>query len=108
MNKITAQEFADQKFPPEFRQPLKTVTDAMAVHGWPNVDRPECCGEPIEIRSFIGCPYLGYCNHCRKFVASVDAPNWGNSWVQTIDSNKVDLDTDKLWIAGTAPKEEAA
>jgi len=100
MDKIRAQQVADERWP-QWKQPLKTVHEAMAVHGWPQTDKPDCCGEPIYIESFIGVPYLGGCKKCGKFVVSVDAPEWGNSWVAPIDPEKVDLDTDKLWIAAT-------
>ena len=99
------QRFADATVAPEYRQPLKTLEEAMAVHDWPFVDHPDCCGNPITVRDFIGCPYFGGCNTCGKFVASVDAPQFEGGAVTWPDHSKFPEDTDweRRWIAGVGP-----
>ena len=98
--KISAQEYADQVVAAEFQQPLKTLAECLDRNGWEHVDRPECCGSPIEIRAMFGSAYFVQCKTCGKFAADVTGPSFGNASVCFIDPEKVDVDTDKLWIAG--------
>lgn len=101
--KISAQEFADSIVAPEYRQPLKTLAECLDINGWEHVDRPTCCGSEIEIRSMIGAAYFAECPRCGKFAVEVTGPSFGNSSVAFIDPEKVDVDTDKLWITGQRP-----
>lgn len=103
VQKISAQQMADDLVAPEYRQPLKTLAECLDIHGWEHVDRPICCGAEIKIDSFIGSPYFAECPTCGKFCCDVTGPRFGNGHVSLIDAEKVDLDTDKLWIAGTRP-----
>ena len=104
LSKISAQQFADERIAPEYRQTLKTVSEACTANGWADVDHPICCGKPVEITTFIGSPYFAKCKICRKFIADVTGPSFGNSWVQTVSDEKVDMDTEALWIAGIGPE----
>jgi hypothetical protein len=102
---MTLQEYADQCVAEEYRQPLKDIHGALAVHGWdanpfPEDYRPQCCGQPISIYSFLGDPYHGECKTCGKFIHAIDGPSFGNSYVTLMDSEKVDMDTEFRWIAG--------
>ena len=104
---LTLQEYADSIAPERYRQPLKTIHEALAVHGWdvepfPEDYKPICCGAKVECRSFLGDTYLARCASCKKFVLDVTGPSFGNSWVSMPDSEKVDLesDMDQRWIAG--------
>ncbi len=104
---LTLQEYADQIVPEPYKQPLKTLDEALRVHGWdrdpmPDDYCPECCGKPVEIVSFLGGPYQAACKVCGRFVIDVTGPQFGNSYVSVVDSKKVDLETDfgHRWIAG--------
>ena len=110
---LTLQEYADQILTEEYRQPLKTIHEALKVHGWdvdpfPEDYHPLCCGEPIDIKAFLGDPYHGECKKCGKFIHAMDGPSFGNSWVSTIDSEKVDITTESRWIAGLSLAADAA
>jgi hypothetical protein len=108
--KISIQEFADSIVAPEYRQPVKTIDDCLDAHGWERVDFPECCGTPVEIRSFIGSAYFAQCDRCKKFIVDVTGPTFGNSWVNLPDHEKIDMDDDsKRWICGVetpTPRQE--
>lgn len=104
---LTLQEYADSIVAAEYRQPLKTIHEALAVHGWdadpfPEDYKPVCCGAPVQCQSFLGDTYMARCKSCKKFVLDVTGPSFGNSWVSMPDSKKVDLETDmdRRWIAG--------
>jgi hypothetical protein len=99
------QLFADARVAPEYRQPLKTIDEALAANGWPVEDRPSCCGQPVSIQGFLGCADLAECETCGKFVARANAPQFGNSWVDlpTIEEPK----SGRVWIAGTRAKATA-
>lgn len=103
---LTLQEYADKVVAEEYRQPLKTIHEALAVHGWdadpfPENYKPKCCGSEVTVRSFIGDPYSAECERCGKFIVDVTSPSFGNSWVSVPDSKQVDLETDfeHRWIA---------
>lgn len=104
---MTLQEYADARVSEEYRQTLKTIEEALHVHGWldgpmPDEFKPVCCEEETECESFLGGAYLAICKKCGKFVFDVTGPTFGNSWVSYPDSKKVDLETDieHRWIAG--------
>lgn len=101
MNKISLQEYADKALDPAYRQTLKSLEEALAALDWPNEDRPKCCEQEVTIRSFLGGAYFAQCECCRKFLADVTGPHFGNSWVQFLDGEKVDIDTPVRWITGT-------
>lgn len=103
--KATAQAYADDMLAPEFKQPLKTVLQACEVHGW-DADTPTCCGSRVVVRDFIGSPYFAECKTCGRFVLDVTGPRFGNGHVRTIDTELVDVSSDKLWIAGQQPEVE--
>lgn len=96
------QEFADQRIDALYKQPLKTLEEALAIHGW-QMGENVCCGEKIEVRDFLGGAYYGGCKKCGKFVADICAPSFGNGSVSFIDTDKFPADTDwnRTWIAGT-------
>lgn len=104
---MTLQEYADASLPEGMRQPLKTLREALDVHGWdknplPDDYRPVCCGKEVDCESFfLSGTYLAYCATCGNFVFDVTGPTWGNSYVSYPDSEKVDLETDmeRRWIA---------
>lgn len=107
----TLQEYADASVQERYRQPLKTIEEALAVHGWgveplPDDYLPICCGSRVECRSFIGCTYQAQCKTCGKFVADVTGPSFGSSSVNFVDSKKVDVETEKRWIAGIESRAE--
>ena len=104
---LTLQEYADSILDEPYKQPLKTIAEALAVHGWecdpmPDNYRPICCGVETECKSFLGGAYLATCKTCGKFVYDVTAPTFGNAWVSFPSSEKVDMETDyeRRWIAG--------
>ena len=101
--KITLQKFANSILSPEWQMPLMTAQDACLKVGWKFQDRPECCGIPVEICGFIGCAYECHCKTCRRFIFDVTGPEFGNSWVNIPDSDKVDMETEERWIAGVYP-----
>lgn len=105
---MTMQEYADASLADEYRQPLKTIEEALAVHGWdvdpiPDNYRPTCCGGEVKTQSFLGGAYLAICEKCGRFVFDVTAPTFGNSWVTFPSSDKIDMETDyeRRWIAAT-------
>jgi hypothetical protein len=104
---LTLQEYADQTVAEPYRQPLKTIHEALSVHGWdadpfPDDYKPICCGSEVSIRSFLGDPYFVQCEACKKFLVDVTGPQFGNSWVNLPDGEKIDLETDidHRWIVG--------
>lgn len=108
ITKISLQEYADQSVAETYRQPLKTLHEVLAINGWPIEDRPLCCGKEVSIRSFIGDAYYAECSVCRKFILDVRGPSFGNAWVNVIDSERVECETDAAWIAGISPSTEEA
>jgi hypothetical protein len=100
---ISLQEFADESLALEYRQPLKTLEEACDVHGWAHIDKPICCGKEVEIQSCIGHAYFAQCQTCKKFILDVTGPKFSEtgSAVQFLDADKVQIDTDKRWAAGT-------
>lgn len=99
--KRSVQDLADDQLAPEYRQPVKTLDEALSSVGWEKVDRPVCCGQEVQIDSFLGDAYFAQCDVCRKFIVDVTGPRFGNGHVTLVDGAKVDLDTDKRWICGT-------
>lgn len=89
--KASVQELADALVAPEYRQPVKTLAEALNANGWQYVDRPICCGAEIEISSFIGSPYFAECKTCGKFIVDVTGPRFGNGHVNLPDDEKVNL-----------------
>jgi hypothetical protein len=104
---MTLQEYADQSVAEQYRQPLKTIHEALSIHGWdanpfPEDYKPVCCGSEVSIRSFLGGPYFVQCESCKRFLVDVTGPSFGNSWISLPDGDKIDLETDveHRWIAG--------
>lgn len=102
--RIDLQSYADKVLDPAYRQPLKSLEDALSALDWPNEDRPKCCGQDVSIRSFLGGAYFAQCECCKKFIADIAGPTFGNSWVNFLDGEKVDIDTPVRWICGTEPQ----
>jgi len=100
----TLQQFADAIVAPAYRQPLKTVREAVAANGWEFQDKPVCCGQPITTRAMFGDAYFGQCDICRLFIVDVTGPSFSEtgSSVSFIDRDKFPEDTDwaRCWIAG--------
>lgn len=106
--KKSLQQFADENIKPELRQNLKSAAEIAVAIGWGDPDKPVCCGQPVNVQSMIGSPYFAECEKCGKWAAAVDGPMFSNGGgvVQFLDPDKVDLDTDRRWIAGNgAPRE---
>lgn len=59
---------------------------------------PLCCGQRTTVHAFLGCPDYVACEKCGKAIANVFAPSFGNAWVQTHDSDKVDLEDPTCWV----------
>ena len=59
---------------------------------------PWCCGQKAEVHSLIGSPYGVRCEKCGKAIADLFGPSFGNSWVQTCDSDKVDTEDPVCWV----------
>jgi len=102
--KAPVQEVADDILAPEFRQPVKTLGEALDVLGWEHIDKPICCGSEVTIRSLLGSAYFAQCRTCKKFVLDVTGPKFEGGSVRFMDGDKVDLETDRRWIAGVEPK----
>ena len=100
----TLQEFADLIVEERYRQPLKTLAEALAVHGWPHIRRPRCCGQELEIRGIVGRAYLVHCDTCGRFAASIDGPKISpaGTSMQFLDRDHFpeNTDWDRTWIAG--------
>lgn len=98
------QKLADSRLAEPYRQPVKTLDDCLSALDWPLDDsnRPICCGESIDVDTFIGAPYRTVCPKCSKFLFHVFAPEFGNSWVQTIDTDKFDMQDKRQWVCGNA------
>lgn len=92
------QDLADEILKPEYRQPVKTIDEAFEAIGWEYVNRPNCCGSPVNIRIFLGAVDSAECSCCGRFVYRVLAPDFGNSWV-SIPEN-FDHDDPKQWVSG--------
>lgn len=106
---MTLAEYADAILPEQYKQPLKTISEALDVHGWkpdpfPEEYKPVCCGQETTCSSFLGSCYSAMCKTCGRFVLDVTGPTFGNSWVSIPDTEKVDLETDyeHRWIAGVS------
>ena len=110
-SKISLQEYADNILAQEYRQPLKTLQEAMAENGWDEVDNQICCGRPIDIHSMIGFSYFAQCVVCGKFISDISSPKFSEtgSSVRFIDQDKFADDTDwnRTWIAGKQPRGNA-
>lgn len=104
----TLQEWADVMVAPAYRQPLKTVREAVEANGWEFVDKPICCGAPITLRSMFGAAYFGQCESCGLFVVDVTGPQFSESGssVSFIGTDKFPPNTDwtRTWIAGKEPR----
>lgn len=99
----TVQELADARLAPEYRQPVKTLDDAMDAVGWSlDVDPPTCCGRPVTVSTFIGDAYQAVCETCKRFVFDVTGPEFSNerACVLLPSSDEYDLDTDARWVSG--------
>ncbi len=98
------QEWADARVAPKYRQPLKTVREAVAANGWEFADKPICCGQSITTRSMFGDTHFGQCETCRLFIVDVTGPQFSEtgSSVFFIDTDKFPADTDwtRSWING--------
>lgn len=109
MGKRPVQELADARLAPEYRQPVKTLEEALTAIGWQTgVDVPECCGHPVKISAFIGTPYSAICEKCDRFLFDVTGPEFGNSYVSLPDGNEYDLDTPCRWVSGQRANAEGA
>ena len=110
-SKISLQDYADSILDLEYRQPLKTLQEAMAENGWELVDKPTCCEEQINIRSMMGLPYFAQCTVCGKFISDISSPKFSETGpaVSFIDQDKFADDTDwnRTWIAGKQPRGNA-
>ena len=107
--KIPLQEYADKIIAGPFAQQLKTIHDALGVHGWDVVEfgdgyTPSCCGTPVDVQSFLGYAYHAECSICGNFSHDMTGPRFGNGHVNLIDTDKVDCTTENTWIAGTRSK----
>lgn len=104
ISKISLQEYADSVVNQEYRQPLKTLQEAISENGW-EAANPVCCGNQININSMIGFAYFAQCRVCGRFIADVAGPSFSEtgSSVRFIDQDKFTDDTDwtRTWIAGT-------
>lgn len=104
----TLQEWADAIVAPAYRQPLKTVREAVTANGWEFADKPICCGAPITTRSMFGDAHFGQCEACGLFIVDVTGPQFSESGssVSFIDTDKFPADTDwtRTWIAGKEPR----
>lgn len=100
----TLQEFADAIVAPAYRQPLKTVREAVEANGWEWADKPACCGKEVDRRSMLGDVYFAQCEACGRFIFDVTGPSFSasGSSVSFIDTKKFPEDTDwtRSWIAG--------
>lgn len=98
------QEWADAVVAPAYRQPLKTVREAVAANGWEFADKPMCCGQPITTRSMFGDAHFGQCEACGLFIIDVTGPRFSEtgSSVSFVDIEKFPADTDwaRTWING--------
>lgn len=107
-NKISLQAYADSILPQEYRQPLKTLHEAMVENGWEAGDNPTCCEDQISIQSMMGFPYFAQCAICGKFISDISSPKFSEtgSSVSFIDQDKFADDTDwcRAWIAGKQPR----
>lgn len=100
--KETLQAFADACVRSDLRQKLKTAEELVVLHGWGSAEEPACCGEPVKIKSMLGQAYQADCSICGKWASNVAGPTFGpnGNYVQFLDPDKVDLDTDASWIIG--------
>lgn len=100
----TLQEWADGIVAQAYRQPLKTVREAVAANGWEFADKPVCCGTPTTSRGLFGDTYFAQCESCGKFIVDVTGPMFSESGssVSFIETEKFPADTDwaRSWIAG--------
>ncbi len=96
----SVQELADARLAPEYRQAVKTLEAAMAAIGWPFVDRPICCGEPVEISGFIGSCYKAVCHKCDRFIFDVTGPEFDKGCVTVPDGDIYDMGTEVRWVSG--------
>ena len=105
MSKRSLQDLADARLAPEYRQPVKTLQEALAAIGWEEVDHPVCCGEPVEMSCMFGDAYAAVCNHCLKFLFDVTGPEFSESGssVCFVDGDKYDLTDRKCWVSGQRP-----
>jgi hypothetical protein len=106
--KITIAEYAAKILAPQYQMPLMTIQEACEKVGWEFVDKPACCGVPVELRSFLGDVYSGHCKACGRFVQDIVGPQFtGAGSVRFIDADKVDTEADYAhrWIAGIGPEE---
>lgn len=104
--KISLQEYADKTLDAQWHMPLMTVEEACTKIGWTFENSPKCCGFPVEISSFIGSAYQAVCLECGRFIRDITGPSFGNAWVNLVDPEKVDLETDfqRRWVSGIKPE----
>ena len=98
----TLQRYADDILKPEYVQPLKTVEDACKAVGWEFAERPVCCGQEVECRSFIIGAYEAECSVCGALIHDISGPQFGNGHVRTLDAEQFDpgaLEVAERWIA---------
>ena len=105
MGKRTIQDLADARLAAEYRQPVKTLEQAVEAIGWALEDRPKCCGEEVEISSFIGSAYQAVCRTCGKFIFDVTGPEFNGRAICLPDQDKYDLDHEARWVSGQEIRE---
>ncbi len=101
-DRLSLQAFADHVLSDDYRQPLRTLPDALYAHGWHH-GLPDCCGQSVEIQSMFGDAYYAGCKCCGRFIADIAGPSFTGGAVQFLDPDRVDLDTKLRWIVGRTP-----
>lgn len=101
MQKQSLQALADARLAPEWRQSVKTYDEAADALGWDkSLDRPTCCGEPVEIAAMLGSAYKAACSKCDRFVFDITGPEFTGSAVAFVDGDKFDLEDKARWVCG--------
>lgn len=57
-----------------------------------------CCGAPVTVSSFLGGAHYARCETCGAAIADVTGPQYGNGSMSFMDSDKVDMETEKRWV----------
>ena len=101
--RITLQEFADRNVAAQYQQTLKDAYEVCIANGWGDPDAPTCCGERVPTTSFLG-TYHAECAKCGKWAHDLTGPSFtpGGNACSFLDPDKVDVETDKVWIVGKA------
>mgnify|MGYP000894214909 CR=1 FL=1 len=99
--KQSLQSLADARLAPEWRQPVKTYDEAADALGWDKtLDKPICCGEPVEITAMLGSAYKATCAKCERFVFDITGPEFTGNAVAFVDSDKFDVEEKTRWVCG--------